>query len=339
MTSRELVYKTLAFQNTDGRVPRQLWWLPWAAIHHKEALDRLIDDFIWDFDGPPVHLRVNPVTHGDAYAPGLFTDEWNCTFTNIQPGVIGEVKTPPVQDEDWADVDNVHIPDELLTFDRDAVNRHCGKSDKFNIAGCCPRPFERLQFVRGSENTYIDLLEQPPRMMAFLDRMHQHHCELLEAWAKTDVDALNFMDDWGSQNALLIDPVLWVRLFKPMYRDFINIAKAHGKKTFMHSDGNTLAILPHLIELGLDAINTQIFCIGVEKLKPFKGKLTFWGEMDRQHILPSGTKKDVDTAVDLVYDVLWNHGGVIAQCEFGPAANPDNVRRLYERFNEKGAQA
>ena len=49
------------------------------------------------------------------------------------------------------------------------------------------------------------------------------------------------------------------------------------KKMFMHSDGNTLRIIPKLIDLGLDAMNCQIFCIGIEKLAPFKGKLTFWG--------------------------------------------------------------
>ena len=31
MTSKELVIRTLEFRNTDGRVPRQLWTLPWAT--------------------------------------------------------------------------------------------------------------------------------------------------------------------------------------------------------------------------------------------------------------------------------------------------------------------
>ena len=74
------------------------------------------------------------------------------------------------------------------------------------------------------------------------------------------------MDDWGSQNSLLINPKTWVKIFKPLYKDYINIAKKHGKKTFMHSDGYTLEVIPHLIDVGLDAINTQIFCIGLEKL-------------------------------------------------------------------------
>ncbi len=335
MTSRELVGKTLEFSNTDGRVPRQLWTLPWARIHHPDALAAIERDFEWDFAGPPVILRERAATRGDPYAVGEFTDEWGCTFHNIQAGVIGEVKRPPVTGDDWQGVENVHIPVEELTFDPDPVNRFCAESDKFVVAGCCPRPFERLQFVRGTENTYVDLMERPPELDAFLRRMHDFYCEQHEKWARTDVDALSFMDDWGSQRSLLIHPDLWVEIFKPMYRDFISIARAHGKKSFMHSDGYTLSIIPHLIELGLDALNTQIFCIGVDQIAQFKGKITFWGEIDRQRLIPEATLDEIDRAVDAVFDAAWADGGCIAQCEFGPAGRPDNVRRIYERWAMK----
>lgn len=119
-----------------------------------------------------------------------------------------------------------------------------------------------------------------------------------------------------------------------MYRDYIDIAHAHGKKIFMHSDGNTLRILPRLIDLGLDAINTQIFCIGVGKLAPFRGKITFWGEIDRQRLLPQGTLQEIDEAVQSVYATLWQDGGAIAQCEFGAGANPENVYRVFQRWSE-----
>ena len=31
---------------------------------------------------------------------------------------------------------------------------------------------------------------------------------------------------------------------------------------------------------------------------------------------------------------LWKDGGCIAQCEFGAGANPDNVYRVYEHWNQ-----
>ena len=112
------------------------------------------------------------------------------------------------------------------------------------------------------------------------------------------------------------------------------------KKIFMHSDGYILDILPDLIELGLDAVNSQIFCMGADKLAQFKGQITFWGEMDRQHILPHGTKGDVENAVEQVYNALWDNGGCIAQCEYGDckAENIEAVYDTWDRLTDKKAK-
>ena len=334
MTSKELVLSTLEFRNTEGRVPRQLWSLPWANINCPDMMDKLAKDFTWDFDGPETTYEKLPITKGDAYEVGEYVDEWGCVFTNIHRGIIGEVKHPLVTEDDWSDAHNVHIPEELLTFDVDQVNASCAKKkEKFIMGNCCPRPFEQLQFIRGTVNLYMDLMDPPKGMLEFIEKMHDYYCRLLTKWAETDVDALNMMDDWGSQNDLLINPKVWDEIFKPMYRDYINIAHSHGKKMFMHSDGNTLRIIPKLIDLGLDAMNTQIFCIGVDNLAQFKGKITFWGEIDRQNLLPRGTLADIDNAVQKVYDTLLQDGDSIAQCEFGAGANPDNVYRVFEKWS------
>lgn len=298
-------------------------------------MERLARDFEWDFDGPDTVLKEQPSTKGDPYAVGEYVDEWGCIFTNIHRGVIGEVKQPIVEDDDWGDAGRIHIPEELLSFDVDQVNRSCEKKqDKFLFASCCPRPFEQLQFIRGTADLYMDLMDPSPKMLEFMKRMHDFYSRLMEKWAKTDVDALNMMDDWGSQNDLLISPQLWDEYFAPMYRDYIEIAHQHGKKIFMHSDGNILRIIPKLIDLGLDAVNSQLFCMGLENLAPYKGKITFWGEIDRQHLLPEGTTADIDRAVEAVYNTLWKDGGCIAQCEFGPGAKPENVYRVYKAWEQ-----
>ena len=102
----------------------------------------------------------------------------------------------------------------------------------------------------------------------------------------------------------------------------------------MHSDGCILDIIPDLIELGLDAVNSQIFCMGLDKLEQFRGKITFWGEIDRQHILPEGSVEDVKNAVKQVKSSLYDNGGVIAQCEFGPGSRPENVEAVFQQWNE-----
>ncbi len=338
MTSREKVRSTLEFRNTSGSVPRHMWTLPWAETRYPAELADIRRDFPDDIvQVPESHTRyaIPPRKQGDWYAEGRYVDEWSCVFENIQPGLIGEVKIPliPAEDEDWNAASRVHIPVELLSLDKKLVNEYCGHSERFVLAGELARPFERMQFIRGTENLLVDIALGNAAMYAFMEEVHDFFKRLLTVWAETDVDGLFFMDDWGSQRSLLIDPALWVRLVKPMYRDYADIAHSHGKKIFFHSDGYTLDIIPHLIDVGIDAANLQIFCIGPEKLGPYAGKITFWGEIDRQEILAYGTKEDVRAAVERVRPILWKDGGAIAQCEFGAGAKPENVREVFAAWN------
>ncbi|MCA9447147.1 MAG: methyltransferase [Candidatus Omnitrophica bacterium] len=332
MKSRERVLRALEFDHPD-RVPRDLWTLPWAEIHHPKELAAIREDFPVDIINSPVTYSNPPKTEGDPHLKGTFVDEWGCEFLNLQDGVIGEVKRPIV--EDWQSaMDKVKFPLGWLKFDRDEVDRFCREEDRFVIAHCCPRAFERLQFLRGSENFYMDLADPPAAMEAFIQKLHGFYCDLLSEWAKTDVDALMIMDDWGSQSSLLINPKTWRKFFKPLYRDYIRIAHEAGKKIFMHSDGFIVDIIEDLVELGLDALNSQVFCMGFDRLSPFKGNLTFWGEMDRQHLLPNGTKEEIRSGVREFHHHLYSSGGVIAQCEFGLAANPENIREMYLTWDE-----
>lgn len=334
-TSRELVYDTLNGTNT-GRVPRQLWTLPWAEQRYPEQMARIRADFPDDILGIGVEMKEkSPVTKGDPCEVGEYVDDFGCVFTNIHRGIIGEVRTPLVREEDWSDWKNVHIPTEWLTFEVDDVNRNIERfaKDKFTAAGFWARPFEQLQFIRGTENLYVDLMDMPPQLEAFIQKLHGFYCSLFEKWGKSDVDCMCLMDDWGAQRSLLIHPDLWRRVFRPLYKDYIDITHSYGKKAFMHSDGYILDILPDLIDLGLDAVNSQIFCMGLENLRPFAGRITFWGEIDRQNLLPSATTEEIRQAVRQVKETLYRNGGCIAQCEFGPGANPDNVYAVFEEWN------
>lgn len=142
-----------------------------------------------------------------------------------------------ISGEDFEDIRALRIPVENLSIDIDKVNEFCRTTDKFVLAGACPRPFERIQFIRGTEQLYVDLMLRPDGLTRVIEKMHDYYCKLLNVWAKTDVDGLMFMGDWGSQRSLLINPTLWVEIFKPLYKDFIDIAHKNHKKIFMHSDG------------------------------------------------------------------------------------------------------
>lgn len=270
---------------------------------------------------------------GDRHTKGSFVDEWGCAFQNLEDGIIGEVKAPFVAE--WSDLEKVRVPVERLTVDAREVNTFCAGTDRFVIAGCMARIFERLQFLRGTENLYLDLMDEPAELDELTSRIHQFYIDEMALWAQTEVDALMLMDDWGGQRSMLISPALWQRRFKPLYADYVAIAHEHGKRIFIHSDGYILPIMEDLVELGFDAINCQVFCMGVEALGTrFAGRITFWGELDRQQLLPRGTMEDIEAAARLMHRMLHRGGGLIAQCEFGPAAKPENVWRYFEVFEE-----
>jgi hypothetical protein len=331
-TPRNLVKRTIEF-DTPWRVPRQLWVLPWAEDRFPQELDFIRKKYPDDIISAPGFLADPPKTVGTQHDIGTYVDEWGCTFINIQRGVIGQVKKPLV--EKWDDLEKIKPPLGSLTIDINQVNAFCRNTDKFVLGACCPRPFERLQFLRRSDQLYIDIAEQTSSFFNLLSKVHQFYLQELVLWASSDVDGLSFMDDWGSQRSLLISPRQWRAIFKPLYKEYIDIAHTYGKKAFMHSDGYTAAIIPDLIEIGLDAFNTQLFTMDIEDLgRQFRGKLTFWGELDRQHLLPYGSRSDIETAVHRVYDALWEHGGAIAQCEFGAGSRPENVIKMFETWEQ-----
>jgi hypothetical protein len=333
MTSRERVRRCLEFERPD-RVPRDLWILPGAiAEHGDEAIRALQARWPSDFAGPGVvNERALALTRGDRYTVGTYRDEWGCVFENIHGGVIGQVKRPLL--DDWAKLADLRPPAEVLEIDIDAVNRACAASDQFMLSGCCPRPFERAQFLRGSANLLRDLAKEPAELHELLRRIHDLYCKEAEVWSQTAVDALNFMDDWGSQQNLLISPRQWRRLFKPLYADYVRIAHAAGKKAFMHSDGHITAIYEDLIEIGVDALNSQLFCMDIAELgRRFAGRITFWGEIDRQQVLPGESPEVARAAVQQVVAHLYRpEGGVIAQFEIGAGARLENADAIFQTW-------
>lgn len=339
MTSRERVRRTVEFDSPD-RVPRDLWALPFASLQHGEAAMKAFQDR-WPVDFAAASVP-NPALQalrcGDWYALGTYRDEWGCEFENIQAGLIGEVKRPFL--DDWSRMDSLRPPVEALQVDLDAVARLCAASDKWVLADSWARPFERAQFLRGSENLYLDLAEENSEVLHLLDVIHQFNLKELEVWARTPVDALAIMDDWGSQRALLISPDQWRRLFKPMYQEYADIAHHHGKKIFMHSDGYLFDVYADLIEIGVAAINSQLFVMDIEEIgRRYRGQITFWGEMDRQHLLPHGTPQEAYRDVQRVLDALYlPEGGVIAEFEMTAGARLEVGEAIFRAWDELPAQ-
>ena len=204
------------------------------------------------------------------------------------------------------------------------MNRFCAATNRFVRDNCRVRPWERYQFIRGTENAMVDFMLGEADALRLLKAIHDYDMKYLEFWVTTDVDMVTFMDDWGSQQQLLIPPALWREVFKPLYRDYCDLAHSHGKYVFMHSDGYIAEIFEDLIEIGVDAVNSQLFCMDMADLaRRAKGRMTFWGEIDRQRVLPAKDPAIGRQAVREVVRHLFDPaGGLVAEFEIGPGANP-----------------
>ncbi len=332
---RETVTRALRF-DYPRRLPRDLWTLPWASIHHPETVAELERRYPSDFATTQYFYPPSSRAKGDPYKVGTSTDAWGCVFRNIQEGLIGEVEKPILADMD--DAKAYRPPYEQLPEGkagaRDAINEFYAGTDRFVFANICPQPWERYQFLRGTENAMVDILMPELGALDLLRKIHDFYLAELELWLEADVDAIRLADDWGAQSQLLISPELWREMFKPLYRDYCELARAHGKYVFLHSDGHIATIFEDLIEIGIDAVNSQLFCMDMAKLGRIgKGRITFWGEIDRQSVLTSADPEDGRKAVREVARHLHDPaGGIIAQFEFGAGANPETALVIFDEW-------
>jgi len=333
MTGRERVIKALEFKTPD-RVPGHLWRLPGAKTFRQDDIRRVLEKYPEDITVLDFNYGRGKRAKGTRYKHNqAATDEWGCRWYVAEDGLAGEVKDHPLKD--ISDVESLRAPYEILDgADFPKVNAMCGQTETFTLAWTTVRPFERMQFLLGTEKLFVELMYAPGQLYLLRDIIHDFYMEELKRWVQTDVDGISFMDDWGSQQSLLISPQLWRDFFKPLYKDYCDLIHSKNKHAFFHSDGYIEPILADLIEVGIEAVNSQLFCMDIEDIgRKYKGMITFWGEIDRQHILSFGTKQQVTDAVKRVKNALWMpEGGIIAQCELGLKGPVENVETVFKTW-------
>jgi len=289
MTRREIVYEALAHRETD-RLPYRLEFTGGAteklkAHYGTDDIDAAIGNYIlcvyppwWGFMNPPASFRAE-ATPDDL---------------------------PPVQGRGSFEAFG------------EQLKKLRAETDYYILATIYAFNFEKAWMLRGMENFMVDMIRAPEFVHTFLDRIRDLNLAMLQLLLGCqEIDGFMLGSDWGCQRGLLMKPELWRTFIREREAVCYRLVRQAGKHVWVHSCGNVIAVIPELIQIGLQALNpVQSETMDLQTLKSsFGGRLTFWGGVSTQRTLPYGTPEEVRAEVERVIEIMAPGGGYV----LGPA--------------------
>ncbi len=339
MTSKERV--RMAFQHREpDRVP--LWYgasqeltgilCKTTGVPDEEALmKRLHIDFRrvrQEYAGPEPPRRED----------GRFVNFWGVERGGIEYGQ--PLSHPLAGAETVEDIERHAWPDPAWF-----TSRHCRAEceaweDYSIIGGPWVVVWTDATELMGMEEYLMKMHTHPEVIKALNERVAAFYWDLcLEIFDNCGdlIDIFFFGDDFGTQEALFISPIMWREFFKPIIKRFSDLGHDYGMQTMFHSCGSVWSIIPDLIDIGIDAVNpVQPRPKGMDLacLKREYGEfITFHGAIDHQRLLPFGTPEEVRAEVRRVIDIMAPGGGFcLAPSHDLMLADfpPENVIAMYD---------
>jgi uroporphyrinogen decarboxylase len=174
--------------------------------------------------------------------------------------------------------------------------------------------FEVAWYLRGMEDFMMDLTSGDDMALLLLDILTEMRVGMAQRYADAGVDVLMLGDDVATQLNMMMSPGLWRATLKPRLARVIAAAKQIRPEIliFYHGDGNMEAILPDLIEMGVDVLNpVQPDCMDPVRMKAIYGNhLAFWGCIGTQTTMPFGSPSEVKRTVRHLIDTVGAGGGL-----------------------------
>jgi len=287
LTQRENWLRAITFQHPE--------WIPCGMgfslsnwQHQKDDLLKLIARHpkLWpDFDPAKNVPADRPVVYReDEY----FTDNWGCTWYNIQEGYEGQVVGHPLAD--WSALDSYKMPDprtqsERGTRDWTKIARDVAEAKAAGklTGGDGERLFDRLYFLRGWENLMMDFAIEPPELDRLIAMLTDYELRLVDLSLDLGVDTVGFHTDIGTQKALMISPASFRKHVKPMFKTIFQHCHDRGALVTLSSDGCLLEIVDDLVECGVNMHDPQLGACGLDGIvRAYKGKMCVNLDLDRQ---------------------------------------------------------
>jgi uroporphyrinogen decarboxylase len=208
-------------------------------------------------------------------------------------------------------------------------------------SGICGVTYEVCWYMRGLEQWFVDMIENPAFCEALIDRTCQFWVDWLARFLAEVGDLLDIImigDDLTGQDGPLFSPAFYRRVVKPRQRRIVDtIRRLTGAKIWYHTCGSCMEYIPDLIENGIDILNpVQISArnMNPESLKRRFGRnLVFWGGgIDAQHILPFASPERVRQEVEANVRAFKPGGGYIfCNCHnIQAGVPPENIVALYD---------
>ncbi|MBS3762014.1 MAG: hypothetical protein KGZ25_01800 [Planctomycetes bacterium] len=335
MKSRERVVRAINFENPD-RPPVSHAILPSAQYHYGDALNEVLEDvpedFGWDLLPELPRDKLPPL-----YKKGTNVDAFGTVWKVTVEGRCGIPVEFPI-DADYSNYDDYEWPQifEAGVPEYKLYSGHMvGTSDEFYARGAWITFFEQLQQLHGFEPLLVDIMTESPEFYRLRDDLLAFNLSWMDRWLEQEYQGLQFADDWGTQDSLMIPPPKWRSIFRPVYKQMFSKVKAAGLDVWFHSDGNILEIIPDLLDVGVDVINCQSSVMDIERLKEFSGKVCFRTDLDRQQVLPFVSPGEVEEYIfDLFHQLGTPEGGIVACGEISEDVPLENIKAMYDAFLE-----
>jgi uroporphyrinogen decarboxylase len=215
------------------------------------------------------------------------------------------------------------------------------------ISGGGSEPFLIYKYLRGDEQAFLDLIDNPEIVHYCLDKLfklaYQNSTRIYEAIPGRVLFSF-VAEDMGSQEGLLFSPAQIHEFLLPGMKRMIDLAHQAGVYVFHHSDGAIIKIIPDMISAGIDVLNpVQWRCKNMDRTqlkRKFGSQLIFHGAMDNQYTLAFGQVDEVRQEVVENMRILGENGGyIMAPCHNIQTVSPaENVVAMYDTGYEYGWQ-
>jgi len=344
MVPRDQYLANIEFKGCK-EVPCQVAFAPATWIKYGSAIEDLINKYPFISDFWP----YEQIERGDyhylppAYsADEAFADNWGCVWETVYDGLEGLVHVHPL--DDWSKLDSYSPPDPLSQdergpredWDRTAKEFAAARANNELAVGEAGRFFARLTFLRGYENLLMDLLENRDKVERLMELILYHNTKLIDLLVKAGADVVYSRDDMGTQRGLMVHPDLWREVFAEGYRRLFRAASDRGVHYCFASDGHILAILPDLIDCGASCIQIQVGPNPIEEIaRRAKGRVCVAADLDRQQVLPVGTREKIRSHIaEIVKKLGASDGGLIVMADIYPDVSLENIEAMCQAMDE-----